>query len=346
MQDANSDTGSAFDWNLISNLSLDGEFTGNRWLEKRLIGTAGHPNPTFARLGTISWMRALALLVEGEFEDNALRLKYGVVQRRSPIDEEADTAVFASVMMALQNLAALRALAESTNPAVIRPAIVSWYYGVYFAAGGMVAAKQGSVPDNHAKTADAWDACIVQRNLAHGPFGFRVSTLVEKEAHEEIQLMGGDTRFSLPQTPRNPAEALAAHLSYLKGTCSNAEDKVKARLLKGELKAMGLTDFRKKAARELRDARLSKGHVCFMDQAFRYRGKAHYRDALYFNYADTNTATTTQFLADMGATLAAFLKMASHLCSRCVERGTWDSFIGDLEVNTATRAVADAARVG
>lgn len=330
-----------FDWN------LDSVFFGNRWLEKRLAEAKGYPDPEYARRGTTSWMRALAILVEDEFSDEVLRSKYsGAVSRRSPVDEEADTAVFVSMMMALQNLYSIRVLMETTPLApVIRPAIVCWYYGVYFASGAMVAAKQGSVPETHAGTSKAWDACIVQRGLAHGPFGYRLSTLVKKDAEAEIDVLRAGSNFSLPQMPRDADEAIGAHLSYLKGTRNYAEDQVKESLLRSDLRKLGLDNFRTKQAQEIRDKRLSKRFAGFLDQAFRYRGKAHYRDPLYLGYADTDGLTAGQLVSDLGMTLDAFIRMASHLCSRCVERGTWDLLIQDLEANSATRGAVDAVRV-
>ena len=332
---------------LLFDFNLDSIFWGTRWLEKRLANEKGYPDPEWARKGTTSWMRALAILVEDGFDDGTLKTKYSTtISRRNPVDEGADTAVFVSTMMALQNLSSVRVMRDSTplSP-LIRPAIVCWYYGVYFAAGAMVAAKQGQVPDTHAGTSKAWDACIAQRGLAHGPFGHRLPTLVKKDAEVEILQMRAGSTFSLPQVPKTEEEARGAHLSYLSGTRESAEQKVKEGLMRSDMKKLGLTDFRKKEARSLRDERLAKGFVGFLDQAFRYRGKAHYRDPLYLGYADTDKSTATQLMHDLESTLSAFIKMASHLSSRCVERGTWDALTQDLETNSATKGAVDAIRL-
>ena len=46
-------------------------------------------------------------------------------------------------------------------------------------------------------------------------------------------------------------------------------------------KALGVSDFRTKAARSLRDACLSPRTMGFVHQASGYRGKANYREALF-----------------------------------------------------------------
>ena len=121
---------------------------------------------------------------------------------------------------------------------------------------------------------------------------------------------------------------------------------IQSQLLRKEIKSLGKDNFRTKAAQEIRDARLSKGFVGFLDQAFRYRGKAHYRDPIYLGYADTDSTTSNQLLNDLDATLTAFVKMTAHFCSRCVERGTWDALIADLENNRATSDAVEAVRLG
>lgn len=56
--------------------------------------------------------------------------------------------------------------------------------------------------------------------------------------------------------PSNAQEALGACISYLSGTRDYREWQVCDDLKQKELPKLGLTDFRKAAARQLRDARL------------------------------------------------------------------------------------------
>jgi hypothetical protein len=48
-----------------------------------------------------------------------------------------------------------------------------------------------------------------------------------------------------------------------------------------DFKALGKADFGTKDAQRLRDPRLARRSVSFLHQAFRYRGKANNREALF-----------------------------------------------------------------
>jgi hypothetical protein len=66
-------------------------------------------------------------------------------------------------------------------------------------------------------------------------------------------------------------------------------------------------------------------------QAFRYRGKANYRDALYLTYEAQVGTVLDGFIANMETVLHAFLTMAGAFCSRRVITTDWQAFIHDLE---------------
>jgi hypothetical protein len=82
------------------------------------------------------------------------------------------------------------------------------------------------------------------------------------------------------KTPKTVTEFYGCAVSYLKGTADHLrEDRER------EIKRKNrLPDFRKKDAREVRDRGLAERGVCFLHQAFRLRGKANYRDAIYMSY--------------------------------------------------------------
>ncbi len=326
--------------------SFDSVFGGNRWLEARLKGDPNQPDPHYAREGTLSWMRALSILCEQDMDNRTLKAKYDHIQRR-PVDRVADNAVFVSMLMSIQNLSGLIELSNSKNPSLlIRTAIVSWYYGMYYAARAMVCSKQPTIPNTHRGTAKTWDACIAQRGLASGPFSLRLSTLVKKDYELEAGNLKGGITFSLPGKPSDPSQALGAHVSYLKNTASNARDEAEAKLKKEKPFKDQFSDFLKKEARTMRDARLSNTPTCFLDLAFRYRGKAHYRDALFFGYADTPGDDADQFIYDLVQTLCTFTRMSAHLSMKCVERGTWKEFISDLKESPPLTSALEALQSG
>ena len=81
-----------------------------RWTLNRLFELRDQAKPRFAFQGTVNWMRALAIQIESAgFSDSELGQQYSGVQRRA-INEEADTRVFENVLMALHNLASVKAL--------------------------------------------------------------------------------------------------------------------------------------------------------------------------------------------------------------------------------------------
>jgi hypothetical protein len=69
-------------------------------------------------------------------------------------------------------------------------------------------------------------------------------------------------------------------LGYLSGTTKRDVQIVKEVLAAKH----ALPDFRTKSARSLRDKAISTREFNFMHCAFRYRGKANYRDAIYVAY--------------------------------------------------------------
>ena len=125
-------------------------------LYKRLteIGTLsepkGNPKPAFALPSTINWMRALAMLASADGRDfNVASRFYEKIAQKSLTDHQLNS-VLEHLLFALRQLSSLTAL-EKIKPQgdVARIAVVSWYYGIYWATKAMIAAYAGQVQDNH-----------------------------------------------------------------------------------------------------------------------------------------------------------------------------------------------------
>ena len=308
-------------------------------LYKRIVeeGTAaepgGVPDPQFALSSTINWMRALALLVEHRALNFAsARSFYAAVGRRSSSPQEENT-ILEQLFFALHQLAALAALRAVPRQAdVARVGIVTWYYGIYYAASAMIAAQDGSVQDAHAGTANRWDCHFAERRRAMPPFDLRVSTLIEKVTKMEIVALRAGNDFDLKTRASTPADAVGACCAYLSGTANwyrwrSAEDLRHKR----EFKELGVTDFRTKAARQLRDQHLGHKSVSFLHQAFRYRGKANYREALFLGYGSGTNKLLSGYVDDLATVLAAFVSMAGAFASRRLGESLWGDFVGDVE---------------
>ncbi len=309
----------------------------SKWLLDRLFETGDQPKPRFAFQGTVNWMRALAEVVDSGVCDKAnLESLYNKVQRRH-VNLEADNWVFENMHMAYHNLVSLKAMNNDALDKydICRSAIVSWYYSIYFAASAMVAASSGSTQETHALTAKVWQADIVEKRLIPYPFDLHLSSLVTSKAEERISTYRGNNNYDLNDSANNAEMARGAIVSYLKGTHKykkwEAEERIKT---SREFKDLGVNDFRTKIARELRDKTLDKGQVNFLTQAFRYRGKANYRDSIFLSYGDNNESAINQFINDLNIVSAGFIRAASHYCSVRVEKGTWELFVDDIRNNT------------
>lgn len=309
----------------------------SQWLLNRLFETNDQPVPRFAFQGTVNWMRALSLLVDGdEFSDLNIKQFYQQVKRRS-VNREADTIVFENMLMAFHNQASLnRFNADISNSYdICRSAIIAWYYSIYFTCSAMVAAASGSLQETHAHTAKTWQFDIINNNLVMTPFSLSLSSLVPAKVEEEIATHRQRNVFDLNNYPTSKDEAWGAIVSYLKGTAGFEREKIENRLKQSrEFKDLGVDNFRTKVARELRDSKLSNSGVNFLIQAFRYRGKANYRDSIFLSYGDDNSEKISSFCGDLMSVSNAFQRMASVYLSKRVERGTWDLFVDDLKTNS------------
>lgn len=315
----------------------------DEWLLARLFALGDQAKPRFAAQSTLNWMRSLSILVSnGDFSSTNLRAKYSGVARRTE-NADADTKAFACLLMAMHNVSALNALKTSDKPYdVVRSAIVAWYYAIYESASAMTLAASGGNAEQHAKTARIWHADIVHRGLAIGPFGLHVNTLVAKDVKTEIQTLRKGSNFQLVDSPESQDDAWGAVCAYVSGTADFEKWKVEERVrASSEFKALDVDSFRTKAARELRDSNLCNGQVNFLVQAFRYRGKANYRDSIYLSYGADRTLAVAQFLQDLFTVGCAFHRMANYYVSRRVNKASWGHFVADLDSNCLIELVPD-----
>lgn len=305
------------------------------WLLDRLFDHQHQPTPRFAFQGTVNWMRALSVLVnEGTLSHERLREFYSQIQRRAP-NEEADTLAFECMLMALHNVAALKKAEELNDPySFVRSAIVAWYYAIYNASKSMIAAATGGDPQTHSKTGKIWQTEIAARNLAVPPFDLNFEDITPANIEVKIADLRNGNPYDLNTSPTNHEQAVGAAISYLKGTAEYEKLSLEEEIRNSsEFKKQGHKDFRTKAARTLRDAKLSRAQVNFLVQAFRYRGKANYRDAIYLSYGADNSATLTTFSKDLTNVAGAFTVMAAHYLSRRCAKNNWSLFVNDLRTN-------------
>lgn len=291
------------------------------------------PDARFALPSTIHWMRALAILVvDQKLDFAAARTFYSKVQARSMPEAELNT-VCEQLLFVLNQTAAQQALTLAANKSdVARTAIVAWYYGVYSAASAMTAAMDGAFQDNHAETARKWHERFPARNFAMHPFADRLSNVVPSVVELELGPVRARGKHSLTSEPTTAAEAWGCCAEYLSGTAGwerwNIEERVRET---PAFKALDVSDFRTKDARQMRDAAYAKRGIAFLHQASRYRGKANYRDAIYLAYGTSVPALLSGFVDDTLVVLKAFAAMAGAYCSLRMGKARWAEFVDDLE---------------
>ena len=178
------------------------------------------------------------------YDKKGIQPFYASVQRSTALSDPAINTVFEQLLMSLHRRTALRTMrGQELNLA--RAAIMTWYYGIYCAASAMIAAKDGTQQQDHVGTANVWDRQIVANGHAMAPFSYRLTTLENPAAEQEIATLRGSISFNTSSRPSNASEAFGACISYLSGTREYRVWQVCEDLKQKELPKLGLTDFRK-----------------------------------------------------------------------------------------------------
>lgn len=301
------------------------------WLLNKLFTHGDQPTPRFAFQGTVNWMRGLAILTENHFSHENLSQFYQSVQRRGA-NEKADALAYEFLIMSLHNVSAIDSMKEIENPyLIVRSAIIAWYYATYYAAKAMLAASSGTDPQTHAAAGKIWQSELVDAQLAKSPFDLSISDITHSHVQEVMLNLRGDNANNLSLEPTNREMALGASYSYLKGTAEYEQWRLEEQVKDSTAyKQGGFNSFRSNTAKALRDAKLRPAHVNFLVQAFRYRGKANYRDAIYLSYGRNDKDRVRQFVTDLGAVSGAFSLMAAHYVAKRIVRNDWALFVTDI----------------
>jgi hypothetical protein len=198
--------------------------------------------------------------------------------------------------------------------------------------------NRGDVPDffspgewNHSRSKKLHER-FPARTMAMPPFADCLSSVVLGTVEAELSLVRARGKHSLVNEPTAPAEAWGCCAEYLSGTSSWEQWNIQERIRETHaFKALKVSDFRTKAAREMRDAGYAKPGIAFLHQAVRYRGKARYRDAIYLAYGSSVPTQLAGFVDDTLAVLKAFAAMAGGFCSMRVGKAAWSDFTHDLD---------------
>lgn len=292
------------------------------------------PDSKYALPSTINWVRALSILSKEVGLDFKTAQKFytSTVKARSMQQHEENT-ICEQLLFCLNQIACLRAVGQTENKAdVARTAIVSWYYETYAAAQAMIAGADGTFADNHSTVAYQWDRNFPAKGLALEPFNDRMSDLTDLTIQAKLLAIRGRGKHSLSSSkPQTKEDAWGCVYEYLSGSAEWWQWKIKDQVKESkEFKALKVNSFNTKLARNVRDAVYAKKSMGFMHEAFRYRGKANYRDAIFLSYGKNVPALLSPFIKDLENVLTTFSVMAAAYSSVRMKQ-YWPTFIDDLE---------------
>jgi len=306
----------------------------SNWLYTEVFKEDDLRAPTFARQSTINWMKSLRFEVESEhggsskdqFDSCLKHFKSAYAKKLNPINRSI---IFESLYSSLTYSLALQELSKNTDSEswVLPSSIVSWYYSVYFSVISMFNSTGQEVDDNHASLYRAFGSNLSSK-MPH-PFNMNASHIKNEKYSSSLPDFCGESSFSLSKTfPETGGAARGMILEYLSGNAKYYTWKTKDRILKKS----SYSDFRTKVAKADRDKQLPKT-VAFMHCAYRYRGKANYRDGIYLTYGASSASESKAFLEDMAIVSKFFFIMGLSLAYRTSMKADVIEFIKDINKN-------------
>lgn len=307
----------------------------SNWLYTEVLKEDNLRVPTFARQSTINWMKSLRLEIlrehgsssKGQFESCLKHFTMAYPKKLAPTINSSS--IFELLYSSLTYSLALQTSAKNTvNEAWMLPgSIVSWYYSIYFSVLSMFGSTGQNVDDNHTAVYRAFGSNLSEK-MPH-PFNMRASHIKNEDYSSVLPSFSGASSYSLSKTfPETDDAARGMILEYLSGNAKYYTGKTKVSILK----RIPYSDFRTDVAKLERDKRLPK-IVAFMHCAYRYRGKANYRDGIYLTYGKNLASESKAFFEDMKVVSQFFFIMGLSLAYRTSLKPDVIEFINDVNEN-------------
>jgi len=307
------------------------------WLYQQIISDDSDREPQLALQSTINWVRSLAFEIAEEHGNSArgqyescLRLFRGNTQGGG--SSLGLQAVFEPLFSTLTNALSVvsSSLGGDTDPRpwAVPGVVVSWYYAFYTAMRSMLAASGVNAPDTHSAVMRAVGASL-RTKLPH-PLNMHAGWIRNEDFSKELPEYPGmgsrDLTVAFSPTRQYAQEML---LGYLSGTRRREVDKVKKRISAKH----GFTNFRTSEARTARDEAIRSESYNFMHCAFRYRGKANYRDAIYIAYGARELLHRDEFLRSLAESAKFAFVCALAFARVRLGKDAPGEFIADLSAN-------------
>ena len=311
------------------------------WLYEQVLKVDPDREPAFSLQSTINWAAALRYEIEQQHGATATeQLRSCRSFFRTVASPRADTAVSGAIVeplySAVTNAMALHRIARLPSvPSWLRsPVAVTWYYSIYGACRSAFAANGQDPSDNHGAAMRTYSA-VLQSSMPH-PFNMQAHRVSGESYETTLPSFPNAQKFDLSknfQDSRDSAQGMI--LQYLSGTTKWYAERTKRRLQR----ELHVQHFRTKNAQVVRDQRL-ESTIAFLHCAFRYRGKANYRDSIYLSYGLREPLIASRFVSDL-ATVSSFFVLAA---AAFVERrlGTADVSLFFQDISSHIMGIADA----
>ncbi|WP_144440325.1 hypothetical protein [Limnochorda pilosa] len=269
------------------------------WLYQAIRTQDRDWRPDFAYQATMNWAKALRFEIEQEHGSTpreqlaACRAHVSATRRRRDFNV---VQVFAPLLQSLNFVIALISLEirTLTMPWIGPTAVVAWYYAVYNSFRSIAAAYDGREGTNH-----SFYARFVADLASIFPHPLNMVAEHQRDEEYESRLpsypgVGGESLVATFRASRRHAQGLL--ISYLNGTANWYVEDIKTRVRRQH----GFRDFRSREARRTRDQQLPR-KIAFLHCAFRYRGKANYRDGLFMTYGRDTQCLDDDFISALAA---------------------------------------------
>ena len=304
------------------------------WLYTEIIKEDDLRVPRFARQSTLNWMRSLRYEIVNEHGGNAKNQFISCLTHfknvyKTKLECKSKGAVFENLYSSLTNSLALQTCAKKCNIEswLLPNSIVCWYYSLYFSILSIFGCIGQKVDENHATVYRAF-ASNLSHKMPH-PLNMNAEHVGNENYISILPNYPSAQLFSLSKTfPETEEAAKGMLLEYLSGNSKYYTSKTKDTILKKS----SFSDFRTKEAREERNRKLQK-KISFMHCAFRYRGKANYRDGIYLTYGASSEEETKAYLSDLAQVSMFCFLMGLSLAYRSPLKKDVQIFINDVNEN-------------
>ncbi|HYE09740.1 MAG TPA: hypothetical protein VEF53_06135 [Patescibacteria group bacterium] len=317
----------------------------NYWIYDQI--KVGNPDiePMFALQSSINWIKALSYEIKVEHGNtisdqmDACRTVFSTNSRARqggiPLGP-----IFSPLFHSLIFSMSLVSMYEkgASNPWMFSSAVVTWYYAIFNSFKSILASNSDRQTETHGALIKAFHEDGIRTKLPH-PFNMVA-----------IHIKGEDYATTLPNFPRATSSNIVSRfddtrataqgmlIAYMNGTANREVELIKERL-KSEGKVI---NFRSKEAKAIRD-KLLPIKVNIMNCAFRYRGKANYRDSIFVSYGRDNTLLNPSFIENLANVAKFSFVTGLAYAERRVGRTNTRAFINDINahlrgLNQATTA--------